>query len=97
MDRRGRAGYGMGLIADRGLEIVLLRVFGKLWHYKVWQAGVRRAPVWYGLEGCGMELVIVDRTFSQVSLRVFRRGTAESGGSGCGVVRKGMELVTVDR
>ena len=48
MDRRGRAGYGMGLIADRGLEIVLLRVLNPAGHAKV-----RRGMSWIGMVWCG--------------------------------------------
>ena len=65
----GRDRWGMGLIADRGLEIVLLRVLNPAGCAKA-----RRGMSWSGMVRFGEELVIVDRTFSQVSLRVLGRG-----------------------
>ena len=41
----GRVGYGKGLIADRGLEIVLLRVLRR--------GTARLGGVWHGLVGRG--------------------------------------------
>ena len=56
MDRRGRVGYGMGLIADRGLEIVLLRVLNPAGCAKA-----RRGMSWSGMVRFGEELATVDR------------------------------------
>jgi hypothetical protein len=54
--RRGEAGFGkvrrgMGLIADRGLEIVLLRVLRHLaWSGSMWWGMVGFGLVWQGTD-----------------------------------------------
>lgn len=67
----GLAMQGMGLIADRGLEIVLLRVLRNLSR----SGSVRRGMVGFGLVWYGKELKTVDRALAIVLLRVLiKRG-----------------------